>query len=150
MARRQAITRASLRNSKVFSIDGLQQAFDKMEVIIDKTSAEALKSVYYEAGTLLRDKAKSIVPVATGRLRDAIFCAPGTPSEPNVLVGINRSRSRQSKTGLPTAPHGMLVEYGTTRMAARPFFRPAVQQTRAPMAAKIAQGIHDQIEKAAK
>ena len=151
---RQAVTRATLRKAgKHWDISGVDELIDNVERVLKHTSAKELKGVYFEAGKLPRDRAKALAPYNPKRktgthLRDAIFVAPGEPEESNVLVGVSRKR----KGG---APHGLLIEYGVNRaktgnVPARPFFRPAVAETRQAMAKIIITGFLAAVEKAPK
>jgi HK97 gp10 family phage protein len=128
-------------------IEGLDTLYDNLERIVGNTTAEKLKPTFFQAGAALRDQAKNNAPYDPRRkkgyhLREAIFCAPGQKNEPNVLVGVSRSRK---KRGAPSAPHGILVEYGTVKMPAQPFFRPAIAQTKETMTKIIITGIEKAI-----
>jgi HK97 gp10 family phage protein len=69
------------------------------------------------------DRAITLVPVRTGRLRDSI-----------------NSRMTGRTTGSISAdtPYAAYVEYGTRFMAARPFLRPAMEQQRPRYLADLA------------
>jgi HK97 gp10 family phage protein len=69
-----------------------------------------LRSGLEEAGAEIERYAKSIVPVRTGFLRSSIF---------------HRASPTQLAVGA-AAPYALYVEFGTRRMAARPYIRPAV------------------------
>jgi HK97 gp10 family phage protein len=60
------------------------------------------------------------VPVDTGTLRDSVYhwydVKQSTPTRHIYATGPNKR----------TAPHWHIVEYGTIKMAAQPYFRPAV------------------------
>ena len=74
----------------------------------------------------LRDAMKLYVPVKTGRLRRSIVAKKFRTQRignPAAFVAIDRN----PKTG---APHAHLVEYGTSRAPAEPFFRPVVKAFR--------------------
>ena len=88
-------------------------------------------------------------PQARGRpyprdvhLRDAIFAAEGDPSKdkrgPTVLAGVDTRK----------APHASMVERGTSKTPARPFWRPAITKTRHVIAKIYADGLKKIIEKA--
>jgi HK97 gp10 family phage protein len=143
---------SDLRTSKVVDIEGLDGLYDNLERIVGAVAAERLKPTFFEAGAALRDQAKNNAPYDPRRkegyhLRESIFCAPGQKNEPNVLVGLSRSRKKRGK---PSAPHGILVEYGTSKMAAQPFFRPAITQTSGRMRDIIITGVEKAISEAIK
>lgn len=61
------------------------------------------------------EEAKSRAPVRTGTLRDSIRVRRVNQYRNDVVVG---------------APYGQFVEFGTSRMAAQPFFIPAAESVR--------------------
>lgn len=68
---------------------------------------------------VLYDEARTRVPVKTGLLQSHIYRAysPERSSDTSKTYRISWNRR--------LAPHGHLIEFGTSRMAARPFIRPA-------------------------
>jgi HK97 gp10 family phage protein len=135
---------------------GQREVIEKLKEIMNETTAREVKQVYYEAGTILRDQARANAPRSKTRtkgthLADAIFVDMGRDDDPNVLVGV-----RYSPNG---APHAHLVEYGrqlknaefgSEKVAARPYFRPAISQTIPLITQKIKDGLLAVIAKAVK
>lgn len=72
--------------------------------------------------------AKTLAPVRTGNLRNSI----GTDSS-----GSNAYVTR--RTIGPTANYGLFVELGTSRMAPRPFMKPALDRHEGPFNAALDQ-----------
>jgi HK97 gp10 family phage protein len=139
MATRRALT----RGHKAFQVEGLDELQRNCDKIISRTSAEKLKEVFLHGAKIIRDEAKDLAPVRTGTLRRAIFAAPGDPRKSDALAGV--SMKSVAKGG---APHAMLVEYGTSKMAPRPYMRPAIAAARPAVARIIADGIREAIEDA--
>lgn len=91
-------------------------ALDRFEKNIQEQVAfagvAAMAKVIYE-------QARENAPVATGKLRDAIYRVYSKDRSTDVVktyqIGWNRRK----------APHGHLVEFGTSRAPAHPFLRPA-------------------------
>lgn len=81
-----------------------------------RQAPELAKRVVSKTAFDLEAHAKSVVPVDTGLLRMSIF-----------------TRFRQggfvAEVG-PSTHYAIYVEYGTKRMAARPYMRPAVEKVR--------------------
>ena len=65
---------------------------------------KAMEQAMYESGKHMRDEAKRVVPVRTGRLRDSIQFRSDTTAD---------------------VPYGKYVELGTSKMAAQPYLQPA-------------------------
>jgi hypothetical protein len=64
----------------------------------------------------------------TGKLDSAVFADYGDEKKPNVLVGMNYRK----------AGYAHIVEYGSVRSRAKPYFRPGITAARSPMAASLA------------
>lgn len=124
---------------KALRFEGLDEIQERMSAVIDKTTGKDAKEVYLKAGLRLRDKARDLAPVKTGRLKKSLFAARGDENKPNVLVGVNYK----------IAPHAHLVEYGTVRAPAHPFLRPAVSATAQEMRTIVEKGLRQIIEDAA-
>jgi HK97 gp10 family phage protein len=92
------------------------------------------RSMAVAGGTLLRDEAKHYAPVDTGTLRDSIYLAfkDNKSNEQQIVYSVSWN-SR-------TAPHGHLIEFGTYKMAAKPFLRPAYDAAPRAQVAMIARG----------
>lgn len=95
-----------------FDLDKFAQKV-REEVLIAGTAAMA--NVIYE-------EVHTRVPVDTGTLRDAIYrvYSPEKSSDANKLYRISWNKKK--------APHGHLVEFGTSRAPAHPFIRPAADR----------------------
>lgn len=70
------------------------------------------------------DEAKARAPVSSGTLRDSIY---RVLSQDNTGDGKATYHVSWNKR---TAPHGHLIEYGTSRAPAHPFMRPAYDAAR--------------------
>lgn len=97
--------------------------------------AQELKQGIMAGALIIRDEARDLVPVKTGRLRSAIFAAYGDKRKPDVLVGVN--------TRIPVDPehpesgnYAGIVEFGDDERAPQPYMRPAINATR-PIVARV-------------
>jgi HK97 gp10 family phage protein len=123
-------------------VEGYDSLLDKVQKSIDSTDAVALKGVFVQGARIVRDRARIIAPYDEGRkkgyhLRDAIFAGPGKPELPNALVSVNSNW----RSSLPNAPHARMIERGTSKMPANPFFRTAKTQTKAEVTRVVLDGI---------
>jgi HK97 gp10 family phage protein len=119
-------------------VDGLKEIVKALEGIVDQATGARMKEVYYEAGVIFRDEARTRAPFDPKRkkgthLRDAVFVSRGPAHLPDVLVGV-----RYFPQG---APHGHLVEYGSATREAHPFIRPAAVAVGPRVAEKISSGL---------
>lgn len=72
-----------------------------------------LEELRRRLGSIVAEKARGRAPVRTGRLRESIFARQTGKGTLSVVAG---------------APYASFVEYGTRRMKARPFLRPAMAE----------------------
>jgi HK97 gp10 family phage protein len=116
---------------KGFRIDGLKDIQDRLARIVSNVTGREMKAVYVEAAGIVADDIRARAPEDTGLLKRAIFVGSGDLNKPNALVGV----------GYRKAPHAHLVEYGTVKMAARPFVRPALSANGPQVAEFIRAGL---------
>lgn len=128
------------RSVKFTKVEGLAEFADAVEKLKGKVSGEDVRKVLMRGAFVIRDEAKARVPVDTGKLKESIIATYGKkdPDDLNVLVGV--------KYGKGGAPHAHLVEFGTSKMPPRPFFRPAVSSKKTEAGEKIAEGLKKLIE----
>jgi HK97 gp10 family phage protein len=87
----------------------------------------AMEGASHETALMVAARAKEKCPVGlTGNLRDAIHVEHAGPGRYRVVAGNEK------------AWYGHLVEHGTSHSAAKPFLAPAVEETRAEVAAAVA------------
>ena len=129
---RRAVTQRSIGRvaREVFKIEGVEEIQRNIGKVLDRATGEEIKKTYMRGAMILVREAKSIVPVLTGKLRDAIFAAYGDPSKSNVIVGVKYKK----------APHAHLVEFGTVKAGPHPYMRPAISASRSSIAATIIEG----------
>lgn len=103
------------------------------------------QKILLAGGRVLRDEARRRAPFDPTRttgthLRDAIIHTRGRwdPANPSIVVMVRRRRRG--------APHAHLLEYGTRRMQARPFMRPAVAVVGGRIVEQIARDLARAIE----
>lgn len=87
--------------------------FNRLPDLIASLASEGDRHVE-ETADAVADDARRNAPVDTGELRDSIH-VEGSGRQTRVVVG---------------ADHGIFPEYGTRKMAARPYFWPAVERAR--------------------
>lgn len=130
---------------KAFKMEGIPEMKKCLAEIRKTLSAEgnaALAAEIRQALLITADmiarEARDLAPVgATGRLRNAIKAIEGKGAAALAYV--------DSKE----APYARFVERGTSRMPAKPYFRPAVRCVRPLAARTIAQYVEPIISKAA-
>lgn len=112
----------------------------------------------YAGATKIRDVAKAKVPVDTGALRASIVAKTNRTDQTGAIsasVGVARKKFvRGRRGGKSPRRYAHLVEFGTAKVAASPFLRPAMDtQLDAVIevtAMKMRQGIDVEAERAAR
>lgn len=123
-------------------VTGIDRALKNIARLAGSMNAPAAKRVYVKAAWRVALRASYLAPYDSKRkkgthLRDAILVSPGPLFYSNALVGVRYRR--------PGAPHAHLVEFGTTRMQARPFMRPAAVSTAGEVQVVLREGLEQVI-----
>jgi len=103
---------------EVKGLEEMIRFFDEAE----RSLMDELDAAVDSAAKLVWDTAISLVPVRTGRLKNSI----------HILKEKELERIIRADT-----EYAAFVEFGTSRMAARPFMRPALEARRAEIMALI-------------
>lgn len=85
----------------------------------------------FEAGEILLESARRRVPVVTGNLKNSGYVSTKNKSSYVKRRGWKRERKPLEDGSVViafSAPHSHLVEFGTKRMAAKPYLRPALDE----------------------
>lgn len=96
---------------QIFGLDELQRELNDLPDEVQKT---ILKAAMDEAAKVMLDEAKRLAPYRTGKLRDSIEIREVKP----------RQNEAFRYAISPHVRYAAPVEYGTNRMAAKPFMRP--------------------------
>jgi len=100
------------------------KGIDKLMVDLDKIEHQKYTEVLKFIGLEVERKAVDIVPVDTGRLKASI--STEVVDDDTVETGPNAS----PKSGVKPVEYAVYVEYGTYKMAAQPYMRPAAEYVR--------------------
>ena len=111
-----------------FTYKGLSEWMELLAEAADDVDG-AVHEVIFEAATEVEQDMKSLVPIDTGNLHDHIQI-DGPHQEGNFIyadVGVIHDAGFTDKD---TAIYGNVMEYGSTRVAAQPYIRPAIQKNK--------------------
>lgn len=106
-------------------IQGLDKLLSQLGSLAEINKAEATK----EAAQIVLDEAQVLVPVDTGELRDSGHLEEQEGSI-EVVFGTD---------------HAIPIEFGTSRMEAQPFLRPAMENKRKEVLDATAEEVQEQI-----
>ena len=115
------------------NVTGFAELRRALEELPDQIARKTLRKAVSSAAALVRDEAKSRAPVDTGEMRRDIMVKKGRgdrfkavyevfvrSGKKSRLAGKRRNVQRDSF-------YWRFVEFGTSKMAARPFMRPAFE-----------------------
>lgn len=115
-----AFVEAKLEGDFTAALDRL--AKQTAEAIIYSGAAEAARVIYAEVKLNTSGTKPKTPGIVTGNLSESIYWAKDTDASTNsrAVYSISWNKSK--------APHGHLLEFGTSRMPAYPYVRPAMAQ----------------------
>jgi HK97 gp10 family phage protein len=101
----------------------------KLEDLPKNVVSKVVRRAVYAGATVIRDAARSKVPVDTGALKKSIVAKANKKKggEISASVGVARKKFSNGKmAGRSPRRYAHLVEFGTAHSAAEPFLRPAM------------------------
>lgn len=152
-------------------IDGLRDARRALQELPKATARNVVKRVLIKRAEPIAARARTLVPVRSGGLKRSITVStkasnPGRAAFARTLAqGGSRAQAaaaaRAANRGLTAGgsinvyvgpgrqPHAHLVEFGTSKMAAQPYLRPAVDAEIPGAIDQVAKDLWVEIKKAA-
>src|SRR5262245_28117195 len=132
--------------SKAFKLEGIPQLMKCLQEIRKVLNVEGnaalsrrIQEMLLVPMMVIRDEAQDLVPKQTGKLHDAIY-ARIEEGKPAAIAGVS----------VKDAFYAAFVERGTSRVPAKPYFRPAVAATRPLVARMVAEKLPGILADAAK
>lgn len=132
-------------------IQGLKELEKKLLEMSPKLARNGLRAAVSAGARVVAAEAKKNVPVDSGTLKRAIYTKQIREESGNTqqtfYVGARFGKREQSKNR--DAYYFPFVEFGTAKMAARPFMRPAFESTKDQAAEAIKDKLAQRIEQLA-
>ncbi|MBF0185464.1 MAG: HK97 gp10 family phage protein [Magnetococcales bacterium] len=142
-------------------VQGLKEASDALKQLPAKIQQNVLRSAVYAGAAVIRNEAKqqasAVTTTRTGTLKRAIAIirnkkrSTGPMQAVKVIVRRGKKLRKVGKTGKnlsADAWYAHFIEFGTKKMRARPFMRPAFEAKKEESVAAIRDGLKKGIEKA--
>ena len=112
-----------------------------------------LRPALVKSAEEVADRMRALVPVDEGDLKASITVTPPGGTTPAYAEGGGQRTASSNQAlvtaGAPKVRHGHLVEFGTAKMAPRPFMRPAWRLAKARIERRIKRAISLAIKRAA-
>jgi HK97 gp10 family phage protein len=155
--------------AELFNIQGLPELKAALMQLPKEIQGKVLADAVKPAAMMIRDRARDRAPQLTGLVKKAIVAYRARKSDPSRIiyeVGVtmkirrageiitgSRKKLRQirAETGKKamTAFYWRFLEFGTKKMPARPFLRPAFEELKMKALEQIKDSLSAAIEKAA-
>lgn len=126
-------------------ITGVEQAKRRIAGMASREKIEQVSKALFAGGEMLKAHAARSITAGAVSGKHHIPSAPGQP--PNEDTGTLRRNITVTQLGplhvriASEAPYSAFLEYGTSRMHARPFMGPAVRATRPQIVALVRESI---------
>lgn len=134
-------------------VEGLRELGEAMSALSSDIANRVSRSATNAGAQVIRKRAQALAPVATGNLRKNIIVRrlrePSGRLTQEYIVTVRKGKvtKRQAASGLSDAYYARFVEFGTVKMAARPFLRPAYDAGKTEAVDAIKAKLRDRIEK---
>ena len=120
------------------AISGFREAERKLERLARSLPAAVQERILTNAGVIVEDEAKILVPVLYGDLRESIGRADHTiDGKGKASGGVVAVYIGPSRGGNPSGFQAHFIEFGTIYITAQPFMRPAFDHTEGQVLAFI-------------
>ena len=107
-------------------IKGLEGLIKTLNSLPDKLENKIIRAAVRKGANVVRDKARQNVPKDTGNLQKSIITSGAKVSGKIAFrVSLKQRKTKNSKDPY----YGRFVEFGTSKMPAKPFMRPALDES---------------------
>lgn len=121
-------------------LHGARELDQVLQRLPDRVAKQVADNAVRAGGRVVASETKLAVPVDTGALQDSIVVRSVRGEPGKAVVGFLKPRSRIAH----------LLEFGTSKMAARPFFRPALDVSARAAINEIGRVLGNGLERAAR
>jgi HK97 gp10 family phage protein len=130
---------------------GLQELEQKLREFGPRLAKNGLRAAVAAGARVVANEAKRNAPVDTGTLKRAVYLKQireeSNASQQTFFVGVRHGKGEKKKNR--DGFYFPFVEFGTEKMAARPFVRPAFEATKEQAAEAIKAKLAERIAKLA-
>lgn len=130
-------------------VDGLAELDRKLRALGPDIARKGLRSAVGAGARVILNQAKARAPVDTGTLRRALYMKQireeSSDSRQTFFVSVRSGKKEQKKNR--DAWYWRLVEFGTEKMSAQPFLRPAFEAAKLQALERIKAKLAERIQK---
>lgn len=132
-----------------FTVLGLDELSKKLKEMPVKLARNGLRAAVNAGAEVIRKDAMTRVPVLTGRLKKALYKKQirekSSASQQTFFVGVRNGK--KYKKADKDAYYWRFLEFGTSKLPAKPFLRPAFDSKKNQAVTEIAKKLKERIDK---
>ncbi|WP_442765105.1 HK97-gp10 family putative phage morphogenesis protein [Sulfurospirillum cavolei] len=128
-------------------IKGLEQLISKLNNLPEKLEKKVIRAAVRKGAILVRDKAREKAPVKTGTLKKSIKIRSNKVA--NGIISFKIGPTNDKKKGTDVF-YGRFIEFGTSKMAAKPFMRPALDESETEVLNVVIDNVKSKLEEGTK
>lgn len=123
---------------------------NRLRRLKSKYLQDAAIRAIYDAGEVVRADAQQSIRDGAISGSEHVPSAPGQPPNADthnldLSIDVRMSETRKTVKVIAMAEYAAALEFGTSKIAARPFMRPALQRNRNRLVYGVAQAVRDQV-----
>ena len=132
-----------------FTVTGLAELSKKLKEMPIKLAKNGLRAAVNAGAEVIRKDAVTRVPVLTGRLKKAIYKKQIRELSNNVqqTFFVGARNGKKYKKADKDAYYWRFLEFGTSKLPARPFLRPAFDTKKSQAVDAMAKKLKERIDK---
>lgn len=128
-------------------IKGLEELIKNLNSLPEKIEKRVLRAAVRQGANVIKKKAQEYVPIDKGDLKKSIKVS-GEKAKPGVIA-FKVQPTDNKKKGISVF-YGRFQEFGTSKMAAKPFMRPAYDEAGEDVINKVIDTVKSKIDEATK
>lgn len=132
-------------------VKGARAHIRRLQALASPAMADAVEGALFHAGELIQTEAQISITRGAVSGKNHVPSSPGEP--PNQDTGVLAGNIETTKAGklrvrvTSKAGYSSALEFGTSKMSARPFMRPARDKMRPQAQALVEKAVRDQVKK---
>ncbi|WP_333605978.1 HK97-gp10 family putative phage morphogenesis protein [Novosphingobium sp.] len=134
-------------------VKGADQVLRRFQKMASPQMKEAVRGALYVGGGILQEDAKASIMAGSISGKKHVPSKPGDPPNNDTHFlhdGIIVEQAKDDPLAVDvksTAPYSAALEFGTSKMAERPFMRPAAARTKGKVAKLVSLAVSREMEK---
>lgn len=128
-------------------IEGLEQLISKLNSLPDKLEKKVVRTAVRKGAILIRNKAREKAPIGTGTLKKSIKIRSNRAGNGVVSFKIGPTNDKKKGTDIF---YGRFQEFGTSKMPAHPYMRPAYDESESEVLDAVINEIKSKLNEAIK